>query len=168
MAVGFIMMVMLFDGHANKQSRKHREHVRLDKRHQEFEKIDKQGEGDTHWSYTVTRSRTKNIGKGKDQTNQTQDHKVTGRHVGKKSNGQRDRFSQDPEDLNGHQDGLHKGWNPWRPKNMHPIILGAPKLRYDKRKGGQHYRNHEVRSGRSTKWNETKQVTRQDEKENGQ
>ena len=130
-------MVILRLCHTNVKGCKEREHVSLNPRHQNLDQIDKQHNQRRCDAYKVTL-------KDKGERNKAQYHNVTRGNRHKQTNHQRDRLSEDSNDL--HRKNNDPQWQRHArcPENVRPVRLVSAYVRDDEREYGQRHGNSNI------------------------
>ncbi len=159
--------------HTDEDGGQQGENVGLQKRYKQFEHIDEQRH---RYGYKdPDQYRLQN----EDQPDQGKDHDVTRGHIGKKSDAERERFCEEPDELHRHHDHDQNRFHRYIHIHLintahemseiadHTLGLHRRILRHEKGANRQCCRNSNIAGGRGTVGNEAEKITEQNEEKDG-
>ena len=123
--------VMLGTSHPDKYRREYGEYVCLDERYQHVEQHHEDGESNGHNRYACRGAYAKHCREYKYQPHEHQYYHVSGKHVGKETNHQREGFGEHPDKFNNLHERKNRCFQEYGhigPEYLFPILLVSKKI----------------------------------------
>ena len=129
--------MMLYLAEANVDARKHSEYERLDEGHQQLETVEEDAQQDAYHRHGAIADAGHADGCQEDDAQDTEQGGVTCQDVGKETDGERERFGEDSDELNDRHDGAQPSGELGIPEDLLPVGLRAEDVYDEERKQGE-------------------------------